>query len=119
MSISSKWCLDTNRIKTFGKQLFYVDRKGYKRWYLNGKYHRLNGPAVEFPDGYKCWYLNGKPHRVNGPAIENVNGTKCWFLNDKRHRVGAAAIEFANGSKEWWLNGKEYYESDYWKELKK
>ena len=28
-------------------------------WYLNGKLHREDGPAVEWAiDGYKRWYLN-------------------------------------------------------------
>ena len=33
---------------------------GNKRWYLNGKIHREDGPAVERADGSKFWYLNGK-----------------------------------------------------------
>jgi len=33
---------------------------GTKVWYLNGKCHRVDGPAVEYTDGYKAWYLNGK-----------------------------------------------------------
>ena len=32
---------------------------GYKVWYLNGKLHREDGPAVEYPNGSKMWYLNG------------------------------------------------------------
>ena len=31
---------------------------GTKLWYLDGKLHREDGPAIEFPDGYKEWYLN-------------------------------------------------------------
>ena len=33
---------------------------GDRFWYLNGKYHREDGPACEFSDGYKYWYLNGE-----------------------------------------------------------
>ena len=36
-----------------------------------------------YPNGTKYWYLNGKFHREDGPAIECANGTKYWFLNDK------------------------------------
>ena len=25
---------------------------------MNGKYHREDGPAIEWADGYKFWYLN-------------------------------------------------------------
>ena len=34
-----------------------------------------------YPSGTKAWYLNGKYHREDGPAIENASGTKSWFLN--------------------------------------
>lgn len=32
---------------------------GIKSWWLNGKRHRLGGPAVIWPDGTKAWYING------------------------------------------------------------
>ena len=38
---------------------------------------------VESPDGDKVWYLNDKYHRENGPAIELANGTKVWYLEGK------------------------------------
>ena len=56
---------------------------GSKRWYLNGKLHREDGPAIEYPNGSKRWYLNGKVHREDGPAVENFNGSKYWYLNGK------------------------------------
>ena len=58
---------------------------GTKYWYLNGKYHRTDGPAAEYPDGRKEWYLNGECHRTDGPAIEYADGTKQWFLNGKEY----------------------------------
>ena len=78
---------------------------GTKEWYLNGKRHRTDGPAVEEVDGSKHWFLNGKLHRTDGPAIERANGYKAWYLNGKYHRTDGPAIELANGHKEWWLNG--------------
>ena len=36
-----------------------------------------------YTNGDKCWYLNGKLHREDGPAIEYSNGHKEWFLNGK------------------------------------
>jgi len=59
------------------------------------------------------WYLNGKRHREDGPAIEWVNGTKAWYLNDKLHRVDGPAIEWADGSKVWYLNGIQYNEAEF------
>jgi hypothetical protein len=37
----------------------------------NNKYqlHRENGPAVIHPDGSYEWFLNGKRHRIGGPAV--------------------------------------------------
>ncbi len=53
-----------------------------KKEYRNesGKYHRLDGPAVE-DGGYKSWWINGLRHREDGPAIEWSDGTKWWYLN--------------------------------------
>jgi len=33
---------------------------GDKYWYYKGKFHRLNGPAVEYASGYKAYYINDK-----------------------------------------------------------
>ena len=37
-----------------------VHDSGDKYWYLNGKLHREDGPAIEYSDGYKAWYIDGK-----------------------------------------------------------
>ena len=60
----------------------YLD--GSKSWFLDGKRHRLDGPAVETESGTKYWYFNNKCHRLDGPAIEYPNGLKLWFFNDKK-----------------------------------
>ena len=57
----------------------YLD--GYKEWFLNGKLHREDGPAIEYASGSKFWWLNGKRHREDGPAIEYAGGNKYWYLN--------------------------------------
>ena len=36
-----------------------------------------------YANGDKCWYLKGKIHREDGPAIEWADGSKAWFLNDR------------------------------------
>lgn len=56
---------------------------GTKRWYLNGKLHREDGPTFKYDDGTMVWYLNGNRHREDGPAIERSDGSKEWWLNDK------------------------------------
>ena len=57
-----------------------------------------------YSDGSKSWYLNGKRHREDGPALEWADGTKYWFLNDKYHREDGPAVEYANGDKFWYLD---------------
>ena len=81
-------------------------------WYLNGKLHRIDGPAFEHANGDKSWYLNGKLHRKGGPAIEYKNGDKFWYLNGECHRIDGPAIEWADGDKWWYLNGKEVKEEE-------
>ncbi len=61
-----------------------VDNLGTKRWYLNDRLHREDGPAIERDNGDKSWWLNGKRHRENGPAIEWAGGYKEWFILGKR-----------------------------------
>lgn len=82
---------------------------GKTRWYLNGKLHREDGPAIVRTNNHKAWYLNGKPHREDGPAIEYANGGKSWYLNGKFHREDGPAIEFSNGTKQWYLNGLRHH----------
>ncbi len=31
------------------------------------------------------WYINGLYHREDGPAVELANGDNFWFLNDKQY----------------------------------
>ena len=96
MSETFKWCHDKTKLGILDKHIFCIDRYGTKVWYLNGKKHRLNGPAIKLVDGNKAWCLNDKLHRENGPAVE-----------------------YAKGGKDWWLHGRHYSESAYWKELQK
>jgi hypothetical protein len=63
--------------------------------------------------GHKWWFLNGKHHRTDMPAIEWVGGDKCWYLNGELHRTDGAACEWVNGRKEWWINGIEYSEEEF------
>ena len=92
---------------------------GAKRWFADGKLHRLDGPAVERDDGAKEWYVNGKLHRLDGPAVEWVDGTKEWYVNDNLHRLDGPAVERDDGRKYYWIDGKKYSEKDYWIEVNK
>ena len=86
---------------------------GTKSWYLNGKLHRADGPAVEYSDGHKEWWLNNKLHREDGPAVKRTNGSKAWYLNGQRHREDGPAVKRTNGSKEWYLNDEGLTEQEF------
>jgi hypothetical protein len=90
-----------------------VDSEGTTRWYLNGQYHREDGPAVEYASGDKFWYLKNKSHREGGPAVEWADGTKEWYLNGQCHREDGPAIECANGYKWWYINGQRLTEAQF------
>jgi hypothetical protein len=62
-----------------------IDKRGNKRWYLNGRTHREDGPAMEYANGQKYWVRNGQFHREDGPAIEWPDGYKSWCLNGKHY----------------------------------
>ena len=47
------------------KYVVKVDDRGTKFWFLNGEYHREDGPAIEYRDGTKYWFLNGKETTTN------------------------------------------------------
>ena len=50
---------------------------GTKEWLLNNKHHRIDGPAIEWPNGDKLWLFDGRVvkwrdlfRQVNDPEIE-------------------------------------------------
>ena len=90
-----------------------VDANGDRKWYLNGKRHREDGPAIERINGDKIWYLNDECHREDGPAIEWANGSRYWYRNGKRHREDGPAIERINGDKIWYLNGQRLTKAEF------
>jgi hypothetical protein len=71
------------------------------------------GDGVTFvltKSGRRAWYLNGRRHRTDGPAIEEADGTRVWWTKGKRHREDGPDIEFSNGTQECWMNGKRVNE---------
>ena len=90
-----------------GIKPFFVNYSdGSQHWYLNGKRHREDGPAIIRADGSEEWYLNGKRHREDGPAVIDAWGTQ-WWLNGFPHRENGSATIWANASKYWFLNDVE------------
>lgn len=42
--------------------------------------HNEHGPAVVCDDGTKAWLINGRRHRIDGPAVEWFDGRKEYCL---------------------------------------
>ncbi len=81
-----------------------------KIWYISDTKHRTDGPAAEWTDGTQEWYMHGKRHRLDGPAVISSNGNVEWWLRGKLHREDGPAVEFANGTKCWYINDKLHRE---------
>ena len=77
-----------------------------------GKLHRIDGPAVEYPNGDKFWCQNGKRHRIDGPAVEYSDGTKHWYQNGALHRIDGPAAEYSDGIKRWFIRGVRFETKD-------
>ena len=37
---------------------------------------------IEWSNGTKQWLVNGKLHRLDGPAIEHYSGSKYWYIDN-------------------------------------
>ena len=81
-----------------------TDSYGTKRWHLNNKLHREDGPAIKFLNGDKFWFQNNKLHRADGPAAEHANGYRSWHL----HGLECTEKEFKKKTKGMYL-GKELF----------
>lgn len=102
-----------------------------KFWYVEGKLHRVDGPAVEGPEGpgfflagmeytekeywekvtrceerpgVKRYYVAGILHRVDGPAFETNDGG-VWYRHGQIHREDGPAIVNAHWEGIWLKQG--------------
>lgn len=83
-----------------------VDKEfGSTHWYLDGKRHREDGPAVEYVNGHREWYIDGKKHRLDGPAVIGCKGKyREWWVNGEeiaRQGVDGTSLTVV-------INGVEY-----------
>lgn len=100
------WELEGKLHRLDGPAVIHLN--GDMEWWINGLLHRENGPAIICKDGREEWRVNGKRHRLDGPAITYPNGLKEWFLENKHHRLDGPAVEHQNGIAEWWINGQKF-----------
>ena len=52
---------------------------GDKLWFLNGKLHREDGPAIEWSDGLKQWYLKGELYSEEFLFLKALEGKSILF----------------------------------------
>lgn len=67
-----------------GKPKLTVYPDGTQEWNLgkDRKWHCVDGPAIICPGKFQAWYLNGKPHRIGGPARLSNNGLTEWWIDN-------------------------------------
>ena len=74
--------------------------------------HRIGAPAVLWWDGDTEWWENGKYHRLDGPAIDyDADQRWHWYQHGKLHRIDGPAEIFGFSPKDmdmidFWLNGE-------------
>lgn len=91
-----------------------IDERGNQRWYLNGKLHREDGPAIEYcNNGDKYWLIEGRPHRTDGPATVWSDGSYIWSVNGETHRIDGPAMYIKSMDHEiWFYHGVLYEDVD-------
>ena len=107
--------------RNYGKKLHRVGSPAVeyystKEWWVNGQFHRVDGPAREREDGHKEWFVNGKLHRTDGPAVEYVGGDKEWWVRGELHRTDGPAVEYEE-EKIWFINGKHFTKEEFEKTI--
>ena len=90
----------------FLQKIFEKDEDG-KRCRSNNLLLTINA------NGDKEWWLEGKRHRDDGPAIIAVNGNKYWYRNGKLHRTNGPAVEWHNGDIQYWIDGNHVTLNEY------
>jgi hypothetical protein len=66
----------------------------------------MNGAVeVAFSDDTTAWYLDGRLHRDEGPAVE-IGAFRSWYRHGRNHRDDGPAIEWPDGRQQWMVNGK-------------
>ena len=122
----TKYALDPQLLKLHRIDGPATISPGSETWWLNGKRHRIGGPAftqsskmvirattglVDVPYPQEQWYQNGQLHRIDGPATISPD-SETWWLNGKRHRIGGPAV-IEPYYEEWWVEGAKLTEEDY------
>jgi len=89
---------------------------------ISKKYHREDGPTIEYNKDYTVVYVDGE--REERPAVHWLIGLKQWYINGKYHREDGPAVIYNNGNnEEWYYHGikakdkEEFYDEQWRKEV--
>jgi len=53
---------------------------------IAGVNHRVGGPAIIWPDNSTFWYLHGRCHRDDGPAVHYTSGDSfTWWFDGRNY----------------------------------
>lgn len=88
------------------------EEDGNVKWYKNDKYHREDGPALEWSNLTTEWYVDGIRHREGGPAYQSIDGKIRWYRYGDYHCEEGPAYENPDGTKYWFLNGIQVTEEE-------
>lgn len=92
---------------------FEADGSFTERYYRHGQLHHDSGPAIRSSDGGFEWRMNGRKHRLDGPAVWNPmkHRQEFYVLGRLHNNTGPAVIVNADTDEEYseyWLSGKQY-----------
>ena len=83
--IDFKFYIDSNNKYYYdeeNEEYFLKTKHRSKRYFnLEGNFHRIGKPAIEYCDGEKQWRENGKCHRLDGPSYISKNCIQFWIKN--------------------------------------
>jgi hypothetical protein len=65
-------------LHSFNDEPAVVNGKDDKVWYKDGVLHREGDLPAVSNEIYKAWWLNGRRHRLGGPAYVNINFQEWW-----------------------------------------
>lgn len=81
-----------------------TEHQNHFTWYNSqGKFHRLDGPAVE-REQQEYWYYRGNLHREGGPAAKDMHQEQ-WLIHGNLHRIGGPAIIDEYTGEQWYQDG--------------
>jgi len=72
-------------------------------------FDRVDGPAVEWRSGNKHWCMDGKFHRLDGPAVVTNDRPLILHLHD------TLGLGLANWGVHWYIEGEGYSEEEHTK----